>query len=339
MKVVFAFAAVAAADYQCPGSGAFLHASMKITATAAASCADVTQEITARALSSQDGSWVDPHNGGIYKLVSNVNGVISTERKTNPPTSVPAGTTYTDKQSYVLSDANGGCKIEACSESQSTSVGDFSTNYCDIRNLFGGSADGYKTVSKDFTHEETSHKGSVGAGHDATKCIIATLGASVSLPSYCPGSSASIHANAQITSATATASCDVVKQEIKDRLAGKNGWYDQHNRGTYSEAAASSGVTVAATRLTGNGKYTDKINWVLSGTGDSCNIQACSESQVFSIADSGANYCNMKLPMCGSDEGCKVASADFSSKGESVKTSSGASSGISNCLKAMDMAV
>merc|ERR1719476_1176108 len=32
----------------------------------------------------------------------------------------------------------------------------------------------------------------------------------VGLPSYCPGSPAGIHANAQIT-ATATASCDVVK--------------------------------------------------------------------------------------------------------------------------------
>jgi len=159
-----------------------------------------------------------------------------------------------------------------------------------------------------------------------------------SLPSYCPGSSASIHANAQLT-ATASASCDVVKQEIKDRLAGKNGWYDQHNRGTYTEVSPQSGVTVSATRLTGNGKYTDKMNWVLSGSGNTCNIQTCSESQVFSIADAGANYCNTKLLICGSDEGCNVANADFSTAGEQVTKSGGASAGMSNCLKAADIAV
>jgi len=339
MKSSFAFIGTASAAYQCPG-GPLIHASMKVTASAAASCSDVEAEITGRAQASQAGSWVDPHNGGIYALTSSsADGVIQVERSTNPGTSVPAGTTYTDKQTFVLSADGAGCKIEACSESQSTSVGDFSTNYCDIRNLYGGSADGYTVVAKDFTHEETSHKGSIGAGHDATKCIVSTsLEATVGLPGYCPGSSASIHANAQITSATATASCDVVKQEIKDRLAGKNGWYDQHNRGTYSEVAASGSATVSATRVTGNGKYTDKINWVLSGSGDSCSIQACSESQVFSIADSSANYCNMKLPICGSNEGCLVATSDFSTAGESVTKSTGASAGISNCL-ASDVAV
>lgn len=334
MKASFVLFSIASADYQCPGSGALIHASMKVTASAAASCSDVEAEITARA---GGGSWVDPHNGGIYSLLSSENGVIQTQRTTNPATSV-GGTVYTDKQTFVLSDDGAGCKIEACSESQGTSVGDFSTNYCDIRNLYGGSADGYSVVAKDFTHEETSHKGSIGAGHDATKCIVSSLGVS-KLPSYCPGSSAGIHANAQITAATASASCDVVKQEIKDRFAGKNGWYDQHNKGTYTEVAATGEATVSATRLTGDGKYTDKINWVLSGSGNTCSIQACSESQVFSIADNSANYCNMKLPICGSDEGCLVANADFSTAGESVTKSTGASSGISNCLKAADMAV
>jgi len=336
MKASFALFSVASAEYQCPG-GALIHASMKVTATASASCSAVEAEITGRTKASQAGSWVDPHNGGIYSLTSSENGVIKTERSTNPGTSVPAGTTYVDKQIFVLTDSGDSCKIEACSESQSTSVGDFSTNYCDIRNLYGGSADGYSVVANDFEHVENSHKGSIGAGHDASKCIVTSLG--VSLPNYCPGSSASIHANAQITAATATASCDVVKQELKDRLAGKNGWYDQHNRGTYTEVAASGAATVSATRLTGNGKYTDKINWVLSGSGDTCSIQACSESQVFSIADSSANYCNMKLPICGSDEGCLVANSDFSSKGETVTKSTGASTGLSNCLASENMAV
>merc|ERR1711879_246015 len=146
---------------------------MKVTATASASCSAVEAEISARAQGK--GSWVDPHNGGIYSLTSSEDGIIKTQRSTNPATSVPAGTTYIDKQIFVLTGSGDSCKIEACSESQSTSVGDFSTNYCDILNLYGGSAAGYNVVSKDFTSDESSHKGSVGAGHDASKCIVSSL--------------------------------------------------------------------------------------------------------------------------------------------------------------------
>merc|ERR1712187_38621 len=108
---------------------------------------------------------------------------------------------------------------------------------------------------------------------------------------------------------TATASCDTVKAEIKARLAGENGWYDQHNRGTYTEQ--SYGGDVSASRLTGDGKYTDKMVFTLTGSGDSCKIEACSESQVTSFADFGTNYCNLKLLYCGSDVGCKVAGTSF----------------------------
>merc|ERR1719506_3279245 len=120
---------------------------------ASASCADVQSEIESRA--SAKNGWVDPHNGGIYSLLSSDSGVVNTQHTTNPATSV-GGQVYTDKQTFVLSDADGGCQIKACSESQGTSVGDFSTNYCDIRNLFCGSADGCKPVQHDFTHNENS---------------------------------------------------------------------------------------------------------------------------------------------------------------------------------------
>merc|ERR1711865_1126354 len=100
----------------------------------------------------------------------------------------------------------GGCRIEACSESQGTSVGDFSTNYCDLRNLYCGSADGCKTVSKDFSHSESSHKGSIGAGHDAGACIVQKELNSEVQGYQCPGSSSGIHASMKVT-ATAAASC------------------------------------------------------------------------------------------------------------------------------------
>merc|ERR1712014_69873 len=94
-------------------------------------------------------------------------------------------------------------------------------------------------------------------------------------PSFCPGSSAAVYANAALT-ATATASCDTVQQEIKDRLAGKNGWYDAHNRGTYTEVSPTNGATITATRRTGDDKYTDKMSFLLSGSGNTCKVETCS---------------------------------------------------------------
>merc|ERR1711924_13699 len=164
-----------ASAYKCPGSKSAIHASCKVTSVAAANCADVAAEIKARA--SAQGGWVDPHNGGIYSVTSASDSELQTQRSTNPKTSV-GHTVYTDKQIFTLTSQGSTCQIDACSESQGTSVGDFSTNYCDMRNLYCGSADGCKPVSKDFTHEELSHSGSIGAGHDAGNCIV-TQGVSV----------------------------------------------------------------------------------------------------------------------------------------------------------------
>merc|ERR1712032_1691386 len=124
----------------------------------------------------------------------------------------------------------------------------------------------------------------------------------------CPGSSAGVNCGMGIT-ATAQASCDTVKAEMQARLAGQNGWYDQHNRGTYTEQ--HYGGDVSASRLTGDGRYTDKMVFSLTDDGASCKIEACSESQVFSIGDASTNYCNLKLLVCGSDQGCNVAKNDF----------------------------
>merc|ERR1712048_1149052 len=44
----------------------------------------------------------------------------------------------------------------------------------------------------------------------------------------CPGSSAGVHCGMELTT-TAAASCATVQAEIEARLAGANGWYDQHN--------------------------------------------------------------------------------------------------------------
>jgi len=159
----------AADSYNCPGSGALLHAWMEVTVETDAACDVVQAEIESRA---GGGNWVDPHNGGIYSVLDSSNGVINTQRTTNPATSV-GGTVYTDKQTFELTPIDGGCQVKGCSESQGTSVGDFSTNYCDMRNLYCGSADGCVQAKSDFTTTEKSHRGSIGAGHDSGNCIVA----------------------------------------------------------------------------------------------------------------------------------------------------------------------
>ena len=58
--------------------------------------------------------------------------------------------------------------------------------------------------------------------------------------------------------------------------------------------------------LTGNRKYTDKVRFTYSDTGSGgCQLEACSESQVFSVYDAGTNYCNSHDLFCA-DPGCHV---------------------------------
>jgi hypothetical protein len=154
----------------------------------------------------------------------------------------------------------------------------------------------------------------------------------------CPSSPSSVHAWAQITTTAAT-SCRKVKEEVLARIAGQASgmWHDPHNNGTYHVDDSSSNI-IQIRRVTGNhkpGPYTDKIILTLGGsdTDDSCKIEACSASQTFSIADFGTNYCNIRMLYCGSADGCKPVKDDFTSSDETVKTSLGASKGISNCLK------
>jgi hypothetical protein len=179
-----------AQSYKCPGSGSFIHASCEVTAVAAASCADVAAEMKARA--SAQGGWVDPHNGGIYSVTSSSDTELQTQRSTNPQTSV-GGKVYTDKQIFTLTPQGSSCQIEGCSESQGTSVGDFSTNYCDMRNLYCGSADGCKPVTKDFTSTESSVSPSIGAGHDFSQCIVKSEVSA--LASRCPDKLHAVYAD------------------------------------------------------------------------------------------------------------------------------------------------
>lgn len=97
----------------------------------------------------------------------------------------------------------------------------------------------------------------------------------------------------------------------------------------YSQLLANSTLTEAQ-RTTGDGAYTDKFNLEYTADGpDSCvvsprsshpcvfvetddhcsrtqQVNACSQSQVFSVFDGSTNYCNMHNVYCNPSDGCEV---------------------------------
>jgi len=341
VAAVFATSATAAAAMKCPGSSAWVHASNQVTATAQASCSAVAAEIQARA--SGSNGWVDPHNGGVYSVLSVSATEIETQRTTNPKTSV-GGVVYTDKQIFTLTEqGEGECLIEACSESQGTSVGDMSTNYCDLRNLYCGSEDGCKSAAgKDFTVKETTIKPSIGASSNKDACIVkkqeqAPVFLETSASSMqCPGSGAMVHASAKVT-AVADASCSDVLAEMKARVGGQNGWVDPHNGGIYSVLSSTDSQlntqrTTNPKKSVGGKLYTDKQTFTLTEQGQKCRIDACSESQGFSVGDFSTNYCDMRNLYCGSADGCQTVTKDFSVEESKISKSVGASSDKNACI-------
>jgi len=186
MQVISFIAFATAAAQQCPGSPSTPHAKATTESTFTASCDTVKGEIRARIAGSQAGTWVDPHNGGKYMLIAdggfkNGGGLVQLQRVTGG-----AGL-YTDLIDLKLTATGAsrnpfddGCVIEACSESQSQSVTDFSSNYCNQRNLYCGSDVGCVSVKSElaFTEKVTYLSPDYGlipgATSNAEECIVAT---------------------------------------------------------------------------------------------------------------------------------------------------------------------
>lgn len=157
----------------CPGSSSFVHAKAEVTATfPSASCAEVKAEIQARIAG--QGSWVDPHNGGTYKLLSQSGDSLTAQRLTG-------NKKYVDKMDFSFKASGSGCELQGCSESQSTSIMDFSTNFCNLHDLYCGSADGCPVASKDLAYTERA-SGSAGAGLDKSKCVVKPAVVAAPLP-------------------------------------------------------------------------------------------------------------------------------------------------------------
>merc|ERR1712086_80977 len=155
-------AEVAASDGTCPGSSSWIHAKTQLTVAFTSNCDDVKTEINRRVAGSQSGAWRDPHNGGTYTVTSSDASTMSFDHQTG-------NKKYTDKIKFSFSDTEAGCSIQACSESQVTSVLDMSTNYCNIHDLYC-TEDACHTAAQ-LSPTETNVDASSGQ-HDKSSCVI-----------------------------------------------------------------------------------------------------------------------------------------------------------------------
>ena len=123
----------------CPGSPAAIHAKSQLTLTFPSPCDVVAELVFSRATSD---SWIDPHNGGNYTLLSdNRPSTILMSRAAGSQAKTPKGPNYDDQVKFTFLPTenwgrpDGGCQVRACSESHVTSVLDFGTNYCNMHDL------------------------------------------------------------------------------------------------------------------------------------------------------------------------------------------------------------
>jgi hypothetical protein len=132
-------------DESCPGSSAWKSAKCKMIVRFQQPCTVVQSEINLRITSP---AWIDPHNAGTYKQITSQSGDVHGSRTT-------ASGKYTDLFNFSLIDIEGkGCQLTACSESQVFSIFDYSTNYCNLRNLYCNSEDDCVPVQYNLDYSE-----------------------------------------------------------------------------------------------------------------------------------------------------------------------------------------
>eukprot|EP00964_Phaeocystis_antarctica_P130485 scaffold94350_cov62-Phaeocystis_antarctica.AAC.2 len=121
----------------CPGSPSPRHAKCSLRVEFEQPCAEVQAEVAARLRGGQ--GWRCPKtHPGTYTLLSASAGAVRGSRETGPGSTPPGpGKSYTDSFGFTFAERalGGGCMVHACSESQGPSGCDFSTNYCNLRNL------------------------------------------------------------------------------------------------------------------------------------------------------------------------------------------------------------
>ena len=134
-------------------------------------CAVVKQEIEIR-MSGFDDEFVDPHNHGHYHKTwsDGAHGTLTRGYRETGDGGYDEGV-YMDRifLTYENLEAGDGCMVTACSESQHTSVLDFSTNYCNLHNLWCGASEGCPYVHEpSLTYQETVLDGEPHAARGAS---------------------------------------------------------------------------------------------------------------------------------------------------------------------------
>jgi hypothetical protein len=146
------------ANANCPGSPAGIHARCEMEITFPHTDCDRVQEEMARRIAGDLG-WTDPHNGGHYELdsTSSIDGDVVFKGS-----HLSGNGGYTDlfEMTFGTNKEGDSCVVTACSESQVTSVIDYSTNYCNLRNLYcsADQPDGCPIVGSSFEYVETYKK-------------------------------------------------------------------------------------------------------------------------------------------------------------------------------------
>jgi hypothetical protein len=146
-----------------------MHAGVHMKVTFANSCKAVQTEMLGRVTGGTAAKpWTDPHNGGHYSCINTCkigSARFMLKRKTG------GQGRYTDKIDLSFKPSGTKCEVTACSESQVTSYKDFSTNFCNIRNLYCGPGDKCPTVGPVLTFSERVTKTLAGSTTDKNACI------------------------------------------------------------------------------------------------------------------------------------------------------------------------
>ena len=127
--IVLASLAVGALGMKCPDSPVKMHSGCEMTVSFSDSSCEAVQKEMVDRVNGQYGSWYDPHNNGTYAITASSASELSAERLTGDGK-------YTDLMIFSFSADGAGCTMEACSQSQVSSISDFSTNYCNMHDLY-----------------------------------------------------------------------------------------------------------------------------------------------------------------------------------------------------------
>eukprot|EP00930_Biecheleria_cincta_P019191 TRINITY_DN14713_c0_g3_i1.p1 TRINITY_DN14713_c0_g3~~TRINITY_DN14713_c0_g3_i1.p1 ORF type:complete len:201 (-),score=25.04 TRINITY_DN14713_c0_g3_i1:181-783(-) len=110
------------------------------------SCEEVQAEIEARIKGQKDRK----SSPGSYKFLASEPGRCTKASRTTGPGAQPGP--FTDLFGFRFLAGGGGCQVSSCSESQVNSRCDFSTNFCNLFNMYCNKADACEPLLHDLSY-------------------------------------------------------------------------------------------------------------------------------------------------------------------------------------------